>query len=172
MVSTLQSKEPMAIAKSMDSYFQTATSDFVLISKEFCKLPIHKELFYQTEFMRSMIKSAGFEDCCSTLEIFCPFVTIDQLEGIVQFLYKGTISIEHQAIASEISSLLTILFGFPFIETEDGPKIETVENIKIEPEETTEIEVWENREFEDQEVPKIKVEEEPVIETDEKIAIH
>ena len=55
----------MALIKYMERYFKDTTPDIHLFSQDNFEIPIHKELFYQTRLMRSMIKSANFDYCCS-----------------------------------------------------------------------------------------------------------
>ena len=61
----LSNQEPMALTKYMERYFKDTTPDIHLFSQDNFEIPIHKELFYQTRLMRSMIKSANFDYCCS-----------------------------------------------------------------------------------------------------------
>ena len=164
---TLQNNEPMAVVNNMDLYFKQKPPDCVLVSKEFCKLPIHKELLYQTEFMCKMIKSAGFENCCSSIEIICPSLCIDELEGIVQFLYNGKISTEHQGFASQISSNLVILFGFSSMKIEELPKIEIEEESKIDTKDESKIKIEENAKVEEEENAKVEGMGKIEIETEE-----
>ena len=160
---TLLNNEPMAILNNMDSYFKQKPPDCVLVSKEFFKVPIHKELFCQTEFMRSMIKSAGFENCCSAIEIICPSLCKDELEGIIQFLYNGNVSADHQNFSSQISCHLVTLFGFSPMKIQEIPKIEMNEESKIDMEDELKIEI---DEF--QEKFEVKTEEEPKLDTENK----
>ena len=165
---TLLNNEPMVILNNMDSYFKQKPPDCVLVSKEFFKVPIHKELFCQTEFMRSMIKSAGFENCCSSIEIICPSLCKDELEGIIQFLYNGNVSADHQNFSSQISSHLVTLFGFSPMKIQEIPKIEMNEESKIDMEDELDIEIDDKTTFEFQEKFEVKTEEEPKLETENK----
>ena len=65
MTIVLSNQEPMALTKYMETYFKDTPPDIHLFSQDNFEIPIHKELFYQTRLMRSMIKSANFECCCS-----------------------------------------------------------------------------------------------------------
>ena len=160
----LQNNEPMAVVNNMDSYFKQKPPDCVLVSKEFLKVPIHKELFYQTEFMRSMIKSVGFENCCSSIEIICPSLCFDKLEVIVQFLYNGKVSTEHQGFASQISNLLVTLFGFSSLKIEEIRKIEMEEESKIDMNDELNIQNEEKPTIEEE--FEIKIEVEPRLKTE------
>jgi len=92
MSCVLYNKEQIALASYMIKYFKQRPPDCVLFSEDNSKILIHKELLYQTQHMRSMIKSATAGYCCSQIEIMCPSLTINELEMIVQFLYSGKIS--------------------------------------------------------------------------------
>jgi len=113
MSCVLYNKEQISLASYMIKYFKQRPPDCTLFSEDNCKILIHKELLYQTQYMRSMIKSASIGCCCSQIEIMCPSLTINELEIIVQFLYSGKISCANQGIAVKISNNLTELFGFP-----------------------------------------------------------
>ena len=164
MAFILQNNEPMAVVNNMDSYLKQKPPDCVLVSKEFFKVPVHKELFYQTEFMRSMIKSVGFENCCSSIEIICPSLCIDKLEVIVQFLYNGKVSAEHQGFASQISNLLVTLFGFSSLKLEEIRIIEMEEESKIDMDDELNIENEEKPTIEEE--FEIKIEVEPKLNTE------
>ena len=112
----LFSKEPLALVNNMDSYFKETNPDCSLFSQDNCEIPIHKELLYQTKFMRSMIKSLNMDSCLSKIEIMCPSLTKDELEIIVKFLYSGEISCVDHDLGNEVSNSLTQLFGFPSID--------------------------------------------------------
>ena len=88
MSCVLYNKEQISLASYMIKYFKQRPPDCTLFSEDNCKILIHKELLYQTQYMRSMIKSATIGCCCSQIEILCPSMTINELEIIVQFLYR------------------------------------------------------------------------------------
>ena len=88
MSCVLYNKEQISLASYMIKYFKQRPPDCTLFSEDNCKILIHKELLYQTQYMRSMIKSASIGCCCSQIEIMCPSLTINELEIIVQFLYR------------------------------------------------------------------------------------
>ena len=81
-------KDPMVLVNTIESYFKSMPSDCSLYSHENYKILIHKELMYQTKFMREMIKSVGID---SKIEVFCPSVSKKELEMIVDFFYNGKI---------------------------------------------------------------------------------
>ena len=161
----LQNNEPMAVVNNMDSYFKQKPPDCVLVSKENFKVPVHKELFYQTEFMRSMIKSVGFENCCSSIEIIFPSLCFDNLEVIVQFLYNGKVSTEHQGFASQISSHLVTVFGFSSVKVEEVPKTEMEEELKIDTRDEPKIKIEENAKVAEEGKIEIETEEDFIFET-------
>ena len=111
MTCTYYNKDPLALVNNMDSYFKQIPADCSLFSEDGFELPIHKELLYQTKFMRRMLKSANMNDC--KVEILCPSVTREDLETIIKFLYGGKVYCEDQSIASQVFANLKELFGFP-----------------------------------------------------------
>ena len=117
MGTMLYNSEPMALVHDMDSYFRQNPPDCSLFSRDGCEFPVHTELFYQTKFMRRMIKSFSFDQCqfdsCCKIQIFCPSVMKEELNLIIQFLYTGRIFCMNEQYANSIFSNLTKLFGFP-----------------------------------------------------------
>ena len=111
MTCTYYNKDPLALVDNMDSYFKEIPADCSLFSDDGFELPIHKELLYQTKFMRRMLKSVNMNDC--KVEILCPSVTREDLETIIKFLYGGKVYCEDQSIASQVFANLKELFGFP-----------------------------------------------------------
>ena len=107
------SKEPMVIVQGMDSYFNQTQPECSVYSEDHNEFPIHKEILYQTKYMREMINNVGVE---SKIEIMCTALTSGELEDIVNFLYTGNISNQDKSVVSELSKNLTELFGFPSIE--------------------------------------------------------
>ena len=85
-------------------------TDCILFSQEGTKFTIHKEVLVQTKLMRNILKSAIGMDY-QELEIFCP-CSENELESIVDFLYKGQISDEIYDIANIQDNLIKI-FSFP-----------------------------------------------------------
>ena len=80
------------------SFLKTKEPDCILHSKEGIKLSVHKEIFYQTKFLREILMRANHM-CCKKLEIFCP-CSEDELEAIVTFLYCGSISFKEESYQS------------------------------------------------------------------------
>merc|ERR1712156_604850 len=100
MTCVLHNKDPLALAKNMMSYFKQTQPDCILYSQDDCKVLVHKELLYQTKYMRSMIQSAADVIYSSSLEIMCPNLSSSELEAIVQFLYCGKISCSDEVFAN------------------------------------------------------------------------
>ena len=105
----------MGLIKNKNSYFKNTSPECSLFSQDNHEIPIHKELLYQTELMRKMIKNVGFD---SKIELICPSLSKEELETIVYFLYEGKILCAEQSAISQVSQNLTELFGFPFIQGE------------------------------------------------------
>ena len=111
MASIFYNKDPMAIVNNMDSYFKQIPPDCSIYSKDGFEFPIHKELLYQTKVLRQMIKDTDM-DCCK-IEIMCPSLSKEELEIIVNFLYKGKTFCTGEAVAFQVIDNLKHLFGFP-----------------------------------------------------------
>ena len=111
----LFNKDPLAIVTNKDSYFQTMPPDCGIFCEDGFELLIHKELLYQTKFMRRMLKSSNAQKFMDQrkIEILCPSVTKVELETIVEFLYSGQIYCADQTAANQIFEYLIELFGFP-----------------------------------------------------------
>ena len=106
-------KEPLVLISAMESYFKSTTPDCSLFCDNNYGILIHKELMYQTKFMREMIGSVGIY---SKIDIFCPSLSKEELEIIVDFFYNGKIFYKNQTVVSQVSKNLEELFGFPLIE--------------------------------------------------------
>ena len=102
-------QDPLVLCQNMDSYFKNTPPDCSLYSEGNHEISIHKELLYQTRYMREMIMNTGFE---SKIEVLCPFMSKEELENIVDFLYCGKILCKNQSAASETTENLNKLFGF------------------------------------------------------------
>ena len=132
---TLKSKEPMALAHKMDSYFKKTPPDCSLFSKENFQIPIHKELLYQTSYMRSMVKSLNMDSSSFDLvEVICPSMSKRDLENMVQFLYSGKISCCDKNSAALLCENLASIFGFPSMEIDMKSKTLTTVERKANPE--------------------------------------
>ena len=125
MFSHFYNKYPLAIVNHMDSYFKQMPPDCSLFSEDGFEIPVHKELLYQTRYMREMIMNVGFE---SKIEVFCPSISKEELKNIVDFLYCGKFSCKNQSAASETTENLNQLFGFEL--TKDDMS-ETTESIVL-----------------------------------------
>ena len=71
---------------SLESFLTKYEANCALYSKEGIKFDIHKEIMYQTKFMRNILQSAS-NSCCGNMEIFCP-CSEEELETIVNFFYR------------------------------------------------------------------------------------
>ena len=95
----------------VESSLMNKDPNCALYSKEGKRFSVHKEILYQTQFMRNIMISANVS-CCSGLEIFCPCSEIE-LEEILNFFYKGEISFSNVNDLNRISDNLTKIFGYP-----------------------------------------------------------
>ena len=102
---------PMAIAENIDSYFDSKKPDCSLFSEDGFEFTVHKELLFQTKFMREVIKSS--DCCCCKIEIFFPSLAREELEIMTSFLCNGEITYSDQSVVTKVFSNLTKLFGFP-----------------------------------------------------------
>ena len=104
-------RNPYFLVENMGSYFDEMPTDCSFYSEDGQEVPLHKELLYQTKFMRKMVRSlkVGY----SKIEIMCPALTKNELEEIVKFLYSGKLACPDQTSASQVFQNLTQLFGFP-----------------------------------------------------------
>ena len=105
-------KNPVDLVSYMNTYFKLVPADCSLFSEDGFEIPIHKEVLYQTNFMREIVKS--LECCCCKIDILFPTVPKEHLQLIVQFLYTGQISnlSGDKKIVSQVLKSLTEL-GFP-----------------------------------------------------------
>ena len=55
----IYNKEPVGLAANMDSYFKQKPPDCSLFSQDSFEFQVHKELLFQTEYLREMIKSVN-----------------------------------------------------------------------------------------------------------------
>ena len=111
MSSTFYNKDPMAVVDCMDLHFKQLPPDCSLYSEDGFEFPIHKELLYQTKVLRQMIEGTDM-DCCK-IEIMCPSLSKEELETIVNFLYKGKTFCIDESVAFQVIDNLKHLFGFP-----------------------------------------------------------
>ena len=119
---TLKAQDPWILVDNMNSYFKSQPKNCSIFSEENCEFPIHNEILYQTPFLREMIKSVNL-DCNDTpITIYCPFVSKVELKIIVNFLYSGKILCSNEEMGFQIEELLTELFGFPSISSNEKPE--------------------------------------------------
>ena len=130
MNSFLSNQEPMALVNYMETHFKHTTPDITLISEENFKINVHREMFYQTQLMRTMIKRTDSDYCCSKVSVICS-IPKEELKLIVQFLYSGKLFFKNQKELSQLSENLTGLFGFPKIysSAKIEPKIKPTSNL-------------------------------------------
>ena len=116
-------KEPLVLCNNMDSYFKNTPPDCSLYSEGNHEISIHKELLYQTKYMREMITNVGFE---SKIEVFCPSISKEELKNIVDFLYCGKFSCKNQSAAAETTENLNQLFGFELMKDDMSEATESI----------------------------------------------
>ena len=113
MVSTFKNENHLSIADYMTSYLKVKPPDCSLFSQDGCEISIHKELMYQTKFMRTILETNANQHCCDKLEILCPTLTDQELVDVVHFLYNGEFICPDESTASKALANLTEVFGFP-----------------------------------------------------------
>ena len=99
------------IVDNRDLYFKSKIADCILFSEEGFEFSVHKELLYQTKFLREILQN--LDCCCCKIEMFFPTLPKDELEIVIEFLYNGEIIYSDQNVVSKMFSNLTKLFGFP-----------------------------------------------------------
>ena len=55
----ISNKEPIGLTANMDSYFKQKRPDCSLFSQDNFEFQVHKELLFQTEYLRDMINSVN-----------------------------------------------------------------------------------------------------------------
>ena len=123
----VQSHDPLLLVSHMDSYFNFALPDCHLYSRDNFQIPVHKELLYQTQFMREMIESVGVD---SEIDLICPSMAKEDLEMVVHFLYNGKLLHASEEVVSNASKNLAELFGFP-MDNMSLEKTDVVESIVL-----------------------------------------
>ena len=116
---TLKAQDPWILVDNMNSYFKSQPKNCSIFSEENCEFPIHNEILYQTPFMREMIKSVNLDCNDLPITIYCPSVSKVELKIIVNFLYSGKILCSNEEMGFQIEELLTELFGFPRMSTDE-----------------------------------------------------
>ena len=126
MNSVFCNQGPMALINYMETHLKHTKPDITLLSEEKIEIMVHKEIFYQTQLMRTMIRSTDSDYCCSNVSVICS-IPREELEMMVQFLYSGEVYCKNQKEANILSENLTGLFGFPKIHSSSNliePKFE------------------------------------------------
>ena len=115
----------MALVNYMETYLKNTKPDITLLSEDKFEITVHKEIFFQTQLMRTMIRSTDTDYCCSRVSVICS-IPREELEMIVQFLYSGEVFFENLKDANILSENLTGLFGFPklCLSSKSEPKFE------------------------------------------------
>jgi len=108
----LSNQEPMALVNYMEAYLKNTKPDITLLSEDKFEFTVHKEIFFQTQLMRTMIKSSDSGYCCSRVSVICS-IPREELEMVVQFLYSGEVFCKNQNEANILSENIAGLFGFP-----------------------------------------------------------
>ena len=116
-------QDPFVLCNNMDSYFKNTPPDCSLYSEGNHEISIHKELLYQTKYMREMITNLGLE---SRIEVFCPSISKEELKNIVDFLYCGKFSCKNQSAASATTENLNELFGFELTKNDMSETTESI----------------------------------------------
>ena len=111
MTCLFYNKDPLAIVNNMGSYFKQVPPDCTLFSEDGFEIPVHKELLYQTRFLRRMLKSANMDNF--KIEIMIPSISKEELKSMINFLYSGKMYCPDQTFATQVFDNLTELFGFP-----------------------------------------------------------
>ena len=111
MTCLFYNKDPLAIVNNMGSYFKQVPPDCTLFSEDGFEIPVHKELLYQTRFLRRMLKSANMDNF--KIEIMIPSISKEELKNMINFLYSGKIYCPDQTFANQVFDNLIELFGFP-----------------------------------------------------------
>ena len=71
-----------------------------------------QEVFIQTSFLRSLLKSTNCSHC-DIQEIYLPFANCQHLELMVQFLYTGEIISDSIEASKEVLRILVDVLKFP-----------------------------------------------------------
>ena len=103
--------DPSVIIDYMNSYTKLKAPDCSFFTKDGNEIPLHKELLFQTKFMRSLAKSIDYRS--QKLEIIFPSLSIEDLDAMVEFLYTGQISCTDSNHVTRLISNLQDFLGFP-----------------------------------------------------------
>ena len=127
----LYNKEPWVLEKNMESYISNTPPDCTLYSNENYSVIIHKELLFQTKYLRSMVQSLNCNFSCDKIDIICPSLSKEELNLLVIFLYKGYANCENEKALLYLSENLSKLFGFPQVHQQQDERFEL--SLKVEP---------------------------------------
>merc|ERR1712050_586994 len=86
--------------------------DCSLFSEDGHEIQLHKELLFQTKFLRIILDSAE-HNCCEKLSISCDSLSSEVLDHLVKFFYCGEIVCSDKVKIDQIVTNLTTVFGFP-----------------------------------------------------------
>ena len=109
MHSFFYNKDPTSIIGYMDSYLMQKPPDCSFFTENGYEIHVHKEILCQTDLMCDIVKSS---DCCK-IEIIFSSLFKEELELMVEFLYKGQVSCSDHTAATQVISNLQELLGFP-----------------------------------------------------------
>ena len=107
----LINKETFDIVDYIKSDIKLRPPDCSLFSEDGFEIPIHKEVLYQTKFLREIVKS--MDCCCCKVELFFPTLAKEDLEVMAKFLYDGKIICKNQSDLCRVVVNLTQFLGFP-----------------------------------------------------------
>ena len=107
----LINKETFDIVDYIKSDIKLRPPDCSLFSEDGYEIPIHKEVLYQTKFLREIGKS--MDCCCCKMELFFPMLAKEDLEVMAKFLYNGKIICKNKSDLCRVVVNLTQFFGFP-----------------------------------------------------------
>ena len=93
----------------MQSYLKNKPSDVIMYSEDGTVFKTHKELLFQTEFLREVLK---VQNCCDTVEIICP-CSKEDLEQMLEFVEHGKVFNFDKSVFSRILDNLESILGYP-----------------------------------------------------------
>ena len=108
MGSVFYNEEPLANAQFLDSYLMQKPPDCSFFTEDGCEIPVHKELLCQTELMCEIIKRSD----CNKIEIIFSELSKEELELMVEFLYRGQISCSDNTVANQVISNIQLQLLF------------------------------------------------------------
>ena len=84
---TLHADQPFKIVSYTKSHFKVQSPDCSFFTEDGNVIPVHKDILFQTKFMRDLFKS--FDNFCYKMEIIFPSVSIEELDLMVEFRRKS-----------------------------------------------------------------------------------